>query len=259
MITPPPVGERGILFRRFLSLFLCQQHYEKTARPICMKFSGKLWSDHGTTWLNFGSIRLNGSVGQRSICLLSPAIAQRTGVNKSVSFARWQQGAGFVVPRTTAYYLFISYSVFTAWGLVILTFDLLASKRQCQLQFNLNGKPIHQIFELFCEILCLIATAYRTHGQTVVTIRSRNVSRSRDSQYPSTAFDFESGSRKWWLTHDFLSLLDAVSLPQLTVWLIELSSTICSTSWKRFKQNTLTRSSYIQCAAKKYASFLSFS
>jgi len=50
----------------------------------------------------FGSIQVNGSAGQRSICLLSPAIAQRTGVNKSVSFARWQQGVGFVVPRTTA-------------------------------------------------------------------------------------------------------------------------------------------------------------
>jgi len=99
---PPPVGGRGIVFGRFLSLFLCQQHYKKTAGPIYVKFSGKVWSDHGTTWLNFGSIRINGSAGQRSICLLSPAIAQRTGVNKSVSFARWQQGSGFVVPRTTA-------------------------------------------------------------------------------------------------------------------------------------------------------------
>jgi len=43
--------------------------------------------------------------GQRSICLLSPAIVQRTGVNKSVSFARWQQGVGFVVPRTRACFL----------------------------------------------------------------------------------------------------------------------------------------------------------
>ena len=53
IITPPPVGERGIVFGQFLSfflsLFLCQQHYEKTARPICMKFSGKVWNDHGTT------------------------------------------------------------------------------------------------------------------------------------------------------------------------------------------------------------------
>ena len=24
-------------------------HYEKTAVPICMKFSGKVWTDHGTT------------------------------------------------------------------------------------------------------------------------------------------------------------------------------------------------------------------
>ena len=48
----PGIGGRGIVFgrlRRFLSLFLCQQYYEKTAGPICMKFSGKVWSDHGTT------------------------------------------------------------------------------------------------------------------------------------------------------------------------------------------------------------------
>jgi len=64
----------GYCFRTisfFLSLFLCQQHYEKTAGPICMKFSCKVWSDHRTTWLHFGSIRVNGSAGQRSICLLS--------------------------------------------------------------------------------------------------------------------------------------------------------------------------------------------
>jgi len=40
---------RGIVFGRFLSLFQCQQDYEKTAGPICMKFSGKVSSDHGTT------------------------------------------------------------------------------------------------------------------------------------------------------------------------------------------------------------------
>ena len=49
LITLPPVGGRGIVFARFLSLFLCQQHYKKTAGPICVKFSGKVWSDHGTT------------------------------------------------------------------------------------------------------------------------------------------------------------------------------------------------------------------
>jgi len=98
IITPAPGRGTGIVFGRFLSfflsLFLYQQHYEKTAGPICMKFSGKVWSDYGTTWLNFGSIRINGSAGQRSICLLSPAIAQKTGVNKSVSFTRWQQECG---------------------------------------------------------------------------------------------------------------------------------------------------------------------
>ena len=52
------------------------------------------------------SIRLNGSAGQRSICLLSSTIAQRTGINKSVSFAGWQQGAGFVVPHTAACYYY---------------------------------------------------------------------------------------------------------------------------------------------------------
>jgi len=53
--------------------------------PICRKLSGKVI----TFWV---------SSGKRVICLLSPAIAQRTGVSKSVAFARWQQGAGFVVP-----------------------------------------------------------------------------------------------------------------------------------------------------------------
>jgi len=72
-----------------------------------MKFSGKMWSDHGTTRFNFGSIWVNGSAGRRSSCLLSPAVAQTTGINKSVAFARWQQGAGFVVPRTTACIIYI--------------------------------------------------------------------------------------------------------------------------------------------------------
>jgi len=30
IITPPPVEGRGIVFARFLSLFLCHQHYDKT-------------------------------------------------------------------------------------------------------------------------------------------------------------------------------------------------------------------------------------
>ena len=92
----------------FLYLFLCQQHYEKTAGPICMKFSGNVWSYHGTTF-NFESIRVNGSAGRRSSCL-SPAIAQTTGVNKSVAYVA--AAGGVVVPHTTACFLFCFLFVF---------------------------------------------------------------------------------------------------------------------------------------------------
>ena len=55
LITPPRqyIGHyrgRGIVsIDFFVYVFLCQQDYQKTAGPICMKFSGKVWSDHGTT------------------------------------------------------------------------------------------------------------------------------------------------------------------------------------------------------------------
>ena len=49
------VGMGKILFTVSLSsreanffISICQ-HYEQTAGPICMKFSGKVWSDHGMT------------------------------------------------------------------------------------------------------------------------------------------------------------------------------------------------------------------
>jgi len=62
-----------------------------------MKFSGKVWSDDLIKfWVNSSK-----QVGGSKVNLFSPTIAQRTGINKSVSFARWQQVAGFVVPRTT--------------------------------------------------------------------------------------------------------------------------------------------------------------
>jgi len=65
---PVPGRGTGYCFRA-ISLFLCQQHYEKTTGPICMKFSGKVWSDHGTTWLHFGSIRVNGSAGHNLLVI----------------------------------------------------------------------------------------------------------------------------------------------------------------------------------------------
>jgi len=123
-VTPPPIGGRSIVIERFLSffvyLFFCQQDYEKKAGPICMKFSGKVCSDHGTTWFNFGSIRVHGLAGRRSSCLLSPAIAQSQlhslggsrGLTLTSQWHRWQQGAGFVVPRTTACFSFFPFSVF---------------------------------------------------------------------------------------------------------------------------------------------------
>ena len=62
----------GVLFSG--DLFQCQQDYEKTAGPIYMKFSGKVWT---VEWpwddlIKFWSIRINGSAGQRSICYHRP-------------------------------------------------------------------------------------------------------------------------------------------------------------------------------------------
>jgi len=69
----------------FVRLFLCQQDYEKTAGAICMKFSGKVWSDHGT------------------FCHLATE-----NVMKLLFFIGFllhrNTGAGFVVLRTTACY-----------------------------------------------------------------------------------------------------------------------------------------------------------
>jgi len=56
---PVPDTSIGLFACFFLSLFFCQQDYEKTAGPICTKFLGKVWSDHGTTWLHFSSIPRN--------------------------------------------------------------------------------------------------------------------------------------------------------------------------------------------------------
>jgi len=44
----------------YLSSVVCDVLFSgETAGPICMKFSGKVWSDHGTTCLHFGSNRVN--------------------------------------------------------------------------------------------------------------------------------------------------------------------------------------------------------
>ena len=79
VITPPPIGD-GYCFRSislFFCLFLCQQDYEKTAGPICMKFSGKVWSDHGPRRDDLIKFRVNSGiwVGWSKVNLLSPDIA----------------------------------------------------------------------------------------------------------------------------------------------------------------------------------------
>ena len=62
-ITPSPVEGRGIVIERFLCLFvylfLYQQHCEKTAGPICMKFSGKVWSDHAEPLFIVGDLNVH--------------------------------------------------------------------------------------------------------------------------------------------------------------------------------------------------------
>jgi len=66
IITPSLIDRgTGYCFRSislFIYLYLCffvSKITRKAAGPICMKFSGKVRSDHGTTWFTFGSIRRN--------------------------------------------------------------------------------------------------------------------------------------------------------------------------------------------------------
>jgi len=85
---PAPDRGTGYCFRAisfFLSLLATLR---ENGWPICMKFSGKVWSDHRTTWLNFGSIRVNRSAGQRSICLLSKLLPVEFDI--SFALAWWQ-------------------------------------------------------------------------------------------------------------------------------------------------------------------------
>jgi len=97
-ITSPPVGWWGIVFARFLCFFV----------SLSATLREKSWTDlheifrEGVEWpwdalLNFGSIRVNGSAGQRSIYLLSKLLPVELDI--SFALAWWQQGAGFVVPR----------------------------------------------------------------------------------------------------------------------------------------------------------------
>jgi len=57
--TVAPLSQHVVCLSVCLSSVCDVLYSGETAGPICMKFSGKVWSDHGTTWLHFGSIRVN--------------------------------------------------------------------------------------------------------------------------------------------------------------------------------------------------------
>jgi len=94
-ITPSPKHRgTGYCFRSislFISLFLCLQDYEKKAGPICMKFSGKVRSDHGTTQLHFWSIPRNRAMprcatrGRGLLCFRTTACLFFSSCNKLFS------------------------------------------------------------------------------------------------------------------------------------------------------------------------------
>jgi len=52
VITPSPIDRGTQYCLRSISLFLCWQDYEKTAGPICMKFSENVRSDLIQFWVN---------------------------------------------------------------------------------------------------------------------------------------------------------------------------------------------------------------
>ena len=91
VITPPPGRGTGYCFLA-ISFFL--------SLSATLRENG--WNDlheifrEGVEWSWDDLITFSVNSGQRSIFLLSPTIAQRTGVNKSVSFARRQQGWGLL-------------------------------------------------------------------------------------------------------------------------------------------------------------------
>jgi len=69
IITPP-------LFVSFFVCFFVSKITRKTVGLICMKFSGKVWSDHGTTWLHFWSIPRNRAMrntGRGLLCFRTAA------------------------------------------------------------------------------------------------------------------------------------------------------------------------------------------
>ena len=143
---PAPGRGRGIVFGRFLAIVSMSARLRENGwtdlHEIFRECVEWPWDDLITFWVNSGK-RVN--------FLLSPAIAQRTGVTKSVSFARWQQGAWFVVPRTTAC-LYCVYNLVTC-----LCGDLLIGVSP-GLYVHLLGKS--GLFHFFCPSLAPLLLAF---------------------------------------------------------------------------------------------------
>ena len=99
MFTLPPVGGRGIVFGRFLFSFFVslsatlRENGWADLHEIFRKGVKLPWDDPIKFWVNSGK-RVGGS--KVNLFVITGHIAQRTGVNKSVSFARWQQGRGLL-------------------------------------------------------------------------------------------------------------------------------------------------------------------
>ena len=118
--TPPPVGGRGIVFERFVCLFISSSATlrENGWTDLHEIFREGVEWPYGTTWLNFGSIRVNGSAdrGQFVITGHSYLVCLWPSGRPVVPPSDWEcneiaacglslsrsTGAGFVVPRTTA-------------------------------------------------------------------------------------------------------------------------------------------------------------
>jgi len=103
-VTPPPVGGRVIVIERFLSLFLCffvslsvtlGENGWTDLHEIFREGVEWTWDDLITFWVSSGK-RVGGSKVKFFVITGHSLLALTSQLH------RWQQGAGFVVPRTTA-------------------------------------------------------------------------------------------------------------------------------------------------------------
>ena len=93
IFTPRPVGGRDIVFARFVSFLLCFFVSFFVSLSATLRENGwtdlhEIFREGGSTRLNFRSIRVHGSAGQRSIWLLSKLLPMEFDI--SFALAWWQ-------------------------------------------------------------------------------------------------------------------------------------------------------------------------